>query len=80
MNVAVKERLIAGDTEHSVAFLTLAVVAAIGAWFTTAPDNESVSRWRGYPASHRRRRRHRRPRPVLCMLGTVSLELGHDGV
>ena len=33
-----------GHTKHGIAFLGLAVVAAIGAWFTTAPDRETVSR------------------------------------
>jgi hypothetical protein len=34
----------AGDTKHGIAFLALAVVAVIGAWFTGAPDKESVGR------------------------------------
>jgi hypothetical protein len=31
----------AGHTKHGIAFVGLAVVAGIGAWFTTAPDKET---------------------------------------
>jgi hypothetical protein len=33
-----------GRTKHGIAFLGLAVVGAIGAWFTTAPDKETGGR------------------------------------
>ena len=34
----------AGHAKHGIAFLGLAVVAGIGAWFTTAPSRESAGR------------------------------------
>jgi hypothetical protein len=34
----------AGHLKHGLAFLGLAVVAGVGAWFTTAPEKSSAER------------------------------------
>jgi hypothetical protein len=31
-----------GHTKHGIAFLGLAVLAGIGAWFTSAPEREAI--------------------------------------